>query len=654
MAQDPLPLAQLRGADLAVPEVEFTDGQFLYLTSGQKLGHGGMGNVWTVTRRPLAGDGAPLTVVAKSFREEFLFLLREDEQARRRFDHFERVIDQLRGLSHPNVLPVEMMAPISDNYILVTPLAGSSLLQLLPQQPLSPRERVQLFAEALRGLKALHERGIVHRDFTLNNVLAARVDGAPTSAVVFDFDLSVVPELLAPEDRNYASYYQGRVLGSPEFSIAPELLDDVLGLEPISPRIDVYSAGTALFALFTELSVYGDAPDLSALFFRIVEGVVRSGESRVPYPDAVPKLLRPIIDGCLEREPAARFADASALLTAVEHALEEMAPPPETEELRTTFRRSGGLDYIYTRITLTDEERFAEKAHPQVSRDEITRMEGVLAQHGYLVERALGRVKGHPIFLALPDPELVAEGRFPEDNPYRKIVTAIDLTTKEEGFLETWLGRIHPILMRVRQGYLTALYKVAREGDLLLLFSEYVADARFGTDLAHHDLTLEEVMGLGLIVGRTIERLHDSGLAHNNVRAESLVFKGHRDAGRVQSLFVGLVEPSFAPEALVEDVRNLAGMLAPLMRQSRVDALRPTVRPLIERLRERLRKMAAGEARTVSIKAFLDLLSDGLGAIEPNFDLVRAHKGNTTAYADLLVRHSLFNRLYAIDVAAVG
>ena len=75
---EPLPLARLRAADLAVPEVQFTDGQHLYLTSGKKLGHGGMGNVWTVTRR--TGDAPPETVVAKVFREEFLFLLREDDE----------------------------------------------------------------------------------------------------------------------------------------------------------------------------------------------------------------------------------------------------------------------------------------------------------------------------------------------------------------------------------------------------------------------------------------------------------------------------------------------------------------------------------------------------------------------------------------------
>jgi hypothetical protein len=54
---DPLPLARLRAADLAVPDVQFTDGQHRYVTSGTKLGHGGMGNVWTLTRLDDSGGG---------------------------------------------------------------------------------------------------------------------------------------------------------------------------------------------------------------------------------------------------------------------------------------------------------------------------------------------------------------------------------------------------------------------------------------------------------------------------------------------------------------------------------------------------------------------------------------------------------------------
>jgi serine/threonine protein kinase len=490
----------------------------------------------------------------------------------------------------------------------------------------------------------------VHRDFTLNNVLATLPKGGqpPESALVFDFDLSVAPEMLEPDERNYAAYYQGRVLGSPEFSIAPELLDEALAQGPISPRVDVYGCGTALFALFSEESLYGEAPDLSALFYRIIEGVVHRGRSRIAYPPVVPEPLRPVINGCLEREPEKRFADAGAVLAAVAQAYEELS---ETAA-RTTFRRT--LDYVYTRITLTPEERFARRQHPAISNEELERMETTLARHGYVVEKALGRVKGHPIYLALPNPDLVASGHFPEENTYPKIVTAIDIAAQPEGFVETWLGRIHPIVNRVRQGYLTSLYKVVheRQSGQLLLFSEYVADPRFGTDLAKYDLPLEQVLALGLIVAISVSRLHEHGLAHNNVRPESLVFKGLRD-GRVQSLFVGLVEPSFAPEALAEDVRNLARMVGNLIRDSRVDALRPTVKPLIQRLQARLNKLGAGEGRIPTIKAFIDFLADGLGAIEPNFDVVRTHGGNLAAYADLLVRHSLYSKLYAVDTASV-
>src|SRR5207302_3850315 len=139
----------------------------------------------------------------------------------------------------------------------------------------SPRERLWLALDALRGLWALHRQGIVHRDFTLHNVLTLGDRG-----VVFDFDLTVMPSLLADEERTYRSYYQGHVLGSPEFSIAPELLGPVLVMEPIGPRVDVYAAGTALHALFSERSVYGEAPDLASLFQRISDGVVHRGESR--------------------------------------------------------------------------------------------------------------------------------------------------------------------------------------------------------------------------------------------------------------------------------------------------------------------------------------------------------------------------------------
>jgi len=54
MGELPLELGRLRAADLERPGVQFTDGHYLYMTSGKRLGTGGMGNVWGVMVGALA------------------------------------------------------------------------------------------------------------------------------------------------------------------------------------------------------------------------------------------------------------------------------------------------------------------------------------------------------------------------------------------------------------------------------------------------------------------------------------------------------------------------------------------------------------------------------------------------------------------------
>ena len=100
----------------------------------------------------------------------------------------------------------------------------------------------------------------------------------------------------------------------------------------------------------------------------------------------------------------------------------------------------------------------------------------------------------------------------------------VDLGRRTFALLEEWLARVQPAVTRVRKGFLTVLYRAVhdREARQLLLFSEHVDDPRFGTDLLDASLTLEEVCGLGLIVAHSVARLHEVGLAHNNVEPRSL------------------------------------------------------------------------------------------------------------------------------------
>ena len=99
------------------------------------------------------------------------------------------------------------------------------------------------------------------------------------------------------------------------------------------------------------------------------------------------------------------------------------------------------------------------------------------------------------------------------------------------------------------------------------------------------------------------------------------------------------------------DVQNLAGLVAALIRQPRIDALAPDLRPRLREHKTELQNISEGRnPDPVSIHALTELFAGALDAIEPNFAIVRAHGGDVEAFADLLVRHSLYNKLYLVDV----
>lgn len=644
-----LPLASLSAADLEEPGVVFTDGARRYTTTGRLLGHGGMGNAYELVRQPDGGseprdDAAGGRAVAKVFRREVLYQFRKDLLARRHFDDNLRVIARIQGIRHPHLLPVLVSSPIADNHLFVTPMAGESLFAVLASGLWAPRERVRLFVEALQGLGALHAEGVVHRDFTLRNVLTlpAAERGRPPTAAVFDFDLAVSPDLLPGDTRSYLDYYEGRLSGAPEFSVAPELLDGMLSREPISPRLDVYAVGTALFGLFTDDSVYGEMPDLPTLLFRVEEGIVRAGEARFEFPRDIPQALRAIILTCLERQPSARFADAAAVLRALKSAATELSK----RRARGRFRITAG--FARSVSSLRPAAVFAVRADPSVTRDEIVRAVETMARHGYLVERSLGRVKGHAIYLCAPDPAMVAAGRFPEENAYRKVVTVVELAGRDdaESFVETWLGRIKPALDRVRTGHLTPLHRAMHDvvDNQLLLFSEHVAEARFGTDLARFPLWIDEALALGLILGWALRRLHAEGLAHTNVCAESLVFAGRREMGTVEPMLLGLVGPSLDPAARASDVRALAALVGEFVKTARADNLPRS--PALDQLRDELDRSARSAGDTPTLEDVMDRLAAGLALAHPNVAVLRAHGGDVVAFARLLVRHALYSRLF--------
>jgi hypothetical protein len=290
-------------------------------------------------------------------------------------------------------------------------------------------------------------------------------------------------------------------------------------------------------------------------------------------------------------------------------------------------------------------------AEPTVASEVVVTSERAIYEWGYQVERSLGRVKGHQIFLASPRADLVAAGSFPDANIFPKLVTVIDLTKVPDprSFVENWQQYFWPILKRVRTGLLTSLHKVIYDANTssLLLFTEYVDEPRFGDRIAELDLHVDGALALGLLVVRQVAALHEHGMAHHNISPGALLFKGAAATRTVMPAMIGLVEPAMGAEAMAEDCRALSGMILQWLRPNRIASLHLRVKPIFESMRAKLNAWAFDpQVRSPGIDELATLLSDALALVDFNFSVLRDSGGDLQEYALLLLSLRLYHHLW--------
>ncbi len=640
----------LRAQELAVAGVVFRYEDYVYRTVGQHLANGGMGAVYAMERRE-NGDGELELVVGKSFHSNYLHQIRTDEVTRR--DHHANLaaLARIMAIDHPNVLQTYLATPIADNYLMVTPRMSMTLLEAVSRHNLTPRARVKLLMQALDGLSTLHSAHIIHRDFTLRNML---VDHDANIACVFDFDLAMSLDDLGVA--SYRNYYRGRIFGAPGWSVAPETVDQQLIDSPITTALDIYAVGAALHGLFTDEMLYGQTGDMWALLIRIGEGVVVNGKSKVHYPDTVPLVLRPIIERCLERDPAQRPASVQAVYQQLRAVLRELPDDNSTDRRRTGPITSVEIASPHARSE--SRMQIAQRAaDPSITTEVVDVAEHAIWTWGYQVNKSLGRVRNHPIFLATPREDQIANGQFPDANLFPKLVTVIDLTkiADPRKFVENWQQFFWPILKKIRSGLLTNLHKVIYDADTstLLLFSEYIDEPRFGDRIGEADMNLDGALALGFLVIRQVTALHEQGMAHNNIQPSALLFKGNVATRTVQPAMIGLVEPAMGADAIAGDCRALAGMILTWLRPNRLAQLNGKIKPLFEALRSKLSAWSFDKnARPPTIDDLSALVSDAISLVDFNFSVLRDAGGDLQEYALMLLSLRTYHLLWPTPTKA--
>jgi non-specific serine/threonine protein kinase/serine/threonine-protein kinase len=200
----------------------------------QKLGEGGMGQVW------LAEQTAPVRrrVALKLIRPGML-----DAATERRFEA-ER--QSLAIMDHPAIAKVldAGSTPEGQPYFVMEHVPGIPITDYCDRNHLSLRARLELFLEACEGVQHAHHKAILHRDLKPANILVVDIDGKPRVRII-DFGLA---KATAPGAAAASLTRQGGLLGTPGY-MSPEQADST-GRD-IDTRTDVYSLGVILYELLT-------------------------------------------------------------------------------------------------------------------------------------------------------------------------------------------------------------------------------------------------------------------------------------------------------------------------------------------------------------------------------------------------------------------
>ncbi len=282
-------------------EACFTCGKaFLALTLGtvlcsryeilRPLGRGGMGMVYQARDRVLGGD-----VAIKVLRSEIAW---DAEMAQR----FRTEIRLARKVSHKNVCRIhEYGEEGSIRFITMELVEGANLKDLLREGPLPPERAFDVSVQLAEGLQAVHEHGVIHRDFKPANVM---IDGR---GVVRLMDFGIAKEVGADRSSPTAS---GHILGTPEY-MSPEQTRGAVDF-----RSDVYSLGCVLYEIFSgRAPLKGETP-AATILNHLNEPPPLEGGAAAPIPPSV----RPVLRRALAKNPEARFASAGELAGALREA----------------------------------------------------------------------------------------------------------------------------------------------------------------------------------------------------------------------------------------------------------------------------------------------------------------------------------------------
>lgn len=224
---------------------------------------------------------------------------------------FEREIDLVAGLEHPNIVTLYDSGVTQDDrhYFAMEYIHGTALNAYLSEKAFSVEETLRLFLKICVAVNYAHQHGVIHRDLKPGNI-CIDADGEPH---VLDFGLAKVagPDLSSGVPVTLTGEFTGTLAyASPEQTQGDPKLIDI--------RSDVYSLGVILYEMLTGKSPYPVIGRIDEVMKNISEAEPRKPSTLIRR---IKNEVETIVLKALAKEKERRYQSAGTLSRDIEHYL---------------------------------------------------------------------------------------------------------------------------------------------------------------------------------------------------------------------------------------------------------------------------------------------------------------------------------------------
>jgi plasmid stabilization system protein ParE len=266
----------------------------------EKLGEGGMGEVWRARHRMLTRPAAIKLIRPSSAGDGRAEV---SEEAVRRFEREAQVIARLRSPHTVELFDFGMAADGAFYYVmeLLDGLDADSLLRRFGPTP--PERAIYLLRQVCHSLSEAQSCGLVHRDIKPANIFLCRYGEEYDFVKVLDF--GIVGAVRDFADPSLVHTRENAVRGTPAF-IAPE---QAMG-KVLDGRADIYATGCVAYWLLTGQFVF-TAETPMGLLLQHAQTPPTPPSARTDLP--IPPALDDLVLSCLAKDPAKRPQSAREL-----------------------------------------------------------------------------------------------------------------------------------------------------------------------------------------------------------------------------------------------------------------------------------------------------------------------------------------------------